>query len=316
VSEKKPFEIFSAEGEIIDREQNTELLFGRDKVYAHLATLATAAAINNIKWHITEDGTLKIDAPEESTTEETAVEVVEETHPATWRTVFGRRKRTEQSELPEFLMPSPASRKAPLPEQLTSSISVADGSYLIGSLQFANIFGETNAPTFLPSSITASLDAESGETDTGSNFRRTLMSSSVYLERPSEIFGVAPLAIGIKANHAGNNYSRYSSLAPVGYEGLDQLEVISNTGSLDELEPVLSIVRDIVPIEEGADSQYPWGIITEQKTQNKVRVQAEAHFEFHDRIGTPPEVLKLAKYNFSILAKHLKLPYSLQEKAE
>jgi hypothetical protein len=203
-----------------------------------------------------------------------------------------------------------------LPEQLTSSLSVADGSYLIGTLQFANIFGETTTPTFLPSSITASLDAESGETDTGSSFRRTLVSSSVYLERPSEIFGVAPLAIGIKANHAGNNYSRYGSFVPVGYEGSDQLEVISNTDSIDELEPVLSIVRDVVPIEEDADSQYPWGIITDRKTHNKVRAQAEAHFEFHDRIGAPAEVLELAKYNFATLTKHLKLPYSLQEKAE
>lgn len=160
---EKPASVLARQGQEADELQNMRLKMAQDPVYAHLATLSTAATINGIRWEVDE----------------------------------GRKGRTKLVAVRQE--GKRETRRPGQPDAHSASWTLDGGVKLTGKLSFGGVSLNRDKRAF-PYAIDASL---TNNQDASRNFPRQLLSSEVMLVRePSEVYGVAAMRVGIVATHA------------------------------------------------------------------------------------------------------------------
>ncbi|GEM_PF-3799635 len=191
--------ILTSQGEAADRDQNMRLQLGGDPVYAHLATLATAGAINNLAWSTktSRKGNVRLKA------------------------LIPRRRNAAN--------PAWYAMKG-----IGDELSLSPDTALSAQLKF-QVYGNFNIdPVFATPQIDASLTKGVSPPTV-----RRLASSAIVLTRKSAVYGAAPLKVGIVANHVlWENSIRprlelvHEAPEPEAFEGI--LNLIRNASESDD----------------------------------------------------------------------------------
>lgn len=260
LSPEKPSGILARQGKETDSVQNMRLNFADDPVYAHLATLSTAAAINGIEWEVDKGirGREKLVAV---------------------------RHRSGKRD----------TRRHGSPKERSAALAVDEGVKLHGRIEFnKNILDEEKR--IFPYGIDLTL------TKKGDYSPRQLISSEVCLIRQGVNYGVPALKIGIIAVH-GSPY-----IGP-------KVEVINETAKREDFDMVLGLLKKASDSDLENDYSQEEALLTRTRptAETNVTTQPIAHFDFHESLGVPSEIVNMGRSNFSVLSAYMQLPYELPD---
>ncbi len=264
---ENPAHRLSEQGEGADAVQNMRLNYGRDPVFAHLATFATAAAINGLRIEL-------------------------ET---------GRRGRQKLVAAYHLRGLSPARSYWSSPEVMHRAIPLHAGVALHGYLRFANADSDSRV---FPYGVDSSLTRNAGKRRGGNQ----LMSSEVSLERPpDQVYGVSAMKLGVIAVHT-KKYSFSSEGTSV-----KAVNETHNPAAFKSLLDMLERSTDLDFPDEEQDGPGP--LLTRTHVTTGVTTIPTAHFDFHEALGVPPEIVDTARMSFRAIAQFMHLPYTLPDKS-
>jgi hypothetical protein len=258
-----PSDELARQGVQADDEQNLRLNFGESPIYAHLATLSTALALGGLEF-VLKEGHLA----------GTRLRVVE--HMPSGHT---RRYRDKTSD------------------QISGSrpINAKTGVLVRGTVQFDDPILSWTHRILSPDIDKLLANGTSRNGLFGD--ARYLQSSTVSLERPSQVYGVPVMRLGVTAIHSDQE---------------PRLELLNETASTSAFYEFMDMLKE--PIKDGGEDVEERGILgTITRTRGKTTITANPvqHFDFHDSLGVPDETLEIARHSFSSLVTYMELPYSL-----
>jgi hypothetical protein len=241
--------------------QNARLVMAEDDVYGHVATFATASAMSGIAW---EHKPHLVKADE-----------------------MGARLRGKgfgrfNSKFPQDDWPAH-----------TRAVLHLQGGVALRSAIYFHEVSDLEIARTLPDTFD---DALVGEKAKKGIF---LSSSTVVLERPSAIYGVPPMRLGVLAVHS----SPYDDI---------RVEPINETVRPEDFEETIGMIARSEEIAYDEEQDGPvYGVATGVAQFTAVTTRPEGHFDFHAAIGVPEATVELAKHNYAAIAAHMNLPYEL-----
>jgi hypothetical protein len=255
----------SGQGEQLDAEQVMRLELAGDPIYAHIATLATATALNGLIW---------------------------EQRP----TLI---KRKQQLRVTRLNKRKPFKK---LENGIDGEIEIDDNVKLIGRVRLDNAWRPTEE---YPRAFDKSIDEALIRTSVSASLTRFILSSSIMLERRSEVINGNTIKLGVIARHAAEYQHRADEVA---------VSTVNQAADPAAFEGLMNIINRVDGDEDEEESTY-YGRHTLLRTQQRISTTSDPglHFNFHEALGADEKTLSIARENYEALRAHLGLPYKLPD---
>lgn len=252
----------SGQGQHLDAEQAMRLELAGDPIYAHIATLATATALNGLAWEqktsfLSNDPKLK---------------------------VVNLGKRTPFKKLQKGI---------------DGEIQLDNGVKLVGRVRLDDSWRHSDD---YHRAFDPSVDKALIKTSASATMSRFILSSSIMLERESDVINADTIKLGVIAQHATKYEHRKDEVA---------VATVNRAADPTAFEGLMNILERVDETDDGEEETFSRYTLLKSRQQVSTTSDPSLHFNFHEALGVDEKTLTIARANYETLRLHLGLPYQL-----